>query len=107
MVGDDLLTRKASSINMRCGSATRQSASGRRERQARGQGLTSPAWARGKLSWVCWVQVYGERIDFGITGGMGLCIMICYQMIKDDTCLFEFVLCVTYFNVSIRTYPLS
>ena len=28
------------------------------------------------------------------------------QMIKDDYCLFGVVLCVTYFNVSIRTYPL-
>ena len=47
------------------------------ERQARDQGLTSPAIGLGgKLLWLCWVQVYGERIDFGITGGLRLCTMI-------------------------------
>ena len=79
----------------------------KRERQASGQGLTSPAVGLdGKLSWLCWIQVYGERIDFGITGGLRFCTMIWYQMIKVDYCLFGFVLCITYFNVSIRTYPL-
>ena len=41
---DNLLTRRKSSIYMRCVSGQSESGSG--DRQARGQGLTSPVWAR-------------------------------------------------------------
>ena len=42
-----------------------------------------------------------------ITGGLRLCTMNRYyiDMIKDDYCLFGFVLCVSYIYVSIRTNP--
>ena len=44
MVGDDLLTRKASSINMRCVSASRRVRIMRhRDRPGGQKGLTSPA----------------------------------------------------------------
>ena len=55
MMGDDLLTRKASSINMRCVSASRRVRIRRQARGSEGIDLSSCGLGCRLLLWLCWV----------------------------------------------------